>query len=275
MNQLIYERISRKPQQFVKVLYFDDTNDPQHVPKHWHRSIEIIFPIHGYVRIWVDGEYQSVKAGEFFLINSQSIHACYQGSRDYRGYAIQIDLNFIKIVYPRIETTMFINEYLEPLKENAIAILNKMIAVKDTAIAEIEINGYATVLISKLLSGKVEEVDAFDLKNNQHAQLVSEIMNYIDKNYTEKLSSNEIAKKYNLSYGYLARIFKDTTGMTLTKYISYQRLENAIDDLRFSTLTITQIALKNGFCDYKSFDKSFKQKFKMKPSEYKEKLQQG
>lgn len=272
MNQLVYEKISRKPQQFVRILYFNHEQNPEKVPKHWHRSIELIYPRQGYMHLWENGESHKIAAGDFHVINSQAIHACHRGSIDYDGYAIQIDICFIKIIYPQIESVAFIKEDNPELKQDILKILDKMVSVKPSETSEIEINGYATLLISRLLSGAVTRTSGSELQNNQHSHLIMEIMAFIDENYYEKLSSREIADKYNLSYGYLARIFKDTTGMTLSQYIKHQRLENAINDLRFSSLNITQIALKNGFSDYKSFDKMFKERYKMKPSAYKEKI---
>ncbi len=272
MNQLVYEKISRMPQQFVRILYFNHEQNPKQVPKHWHRSIELIYPRQGYMHLWDNGESYKVEAGDFHVINSQAIHACNRGSLDYDGFAIQIDITFIKILYPQIELIAFSNEHTPELKHDILTILDKMVSVKPSETSEIEINGYATVLISKLLSGTTTKNSGIELQNNQYSQLIMEIMAFIDANYYEKLSSREIADKYNLSYGYLARIFKDTTGMTLSQYIKNQRLENAINDLRFSSLNITQIALKNGFSDYKSFDKMFKERYKMKPSAYKEKI---
>lgn len=272
MSEIVYEKISRKPQQFVKIIHIDADNINIVIPKHWHRSLEIIYPKQGYSELWLNGELKTIQTGDFYIINSQSIHTFYPNNSHYEGYAIQIDLNFIKFIFPQIESLVFLNDYNPTQKEMILEVLEKLVTIHHNETKEIEINGYALVLMSKLISSSVKKNEKLDLQNGKNLDLVLKIMAYIDDHFSDKLSPQSLAQKCNMSYGYFSRVFKKSTGITVSQYIQNQRLEKAMNDLKFSTLNITQIALNNGFSDYKSFDRMFIERYQLKPTAFRKKI---
>ena len=86
MSQIVYEKIKRKPQQFVKIINIDTENLDIHIPKHWHRSIEIIYPKSGYSDLWLNGKHHTIKTGEFYVINSQELHTFFENESKYKGF---------------------------------------------------------------------------------------------------------------------------------------------------------------------------------------------
>lgn len=273
MGRVVYEKILREPLQFVKIIHIDKSNRVLDIPKHWHRAIEVIYPKVGYSNVWLNGKIHCVNSDEFLIINSQDIHTFISNESQYDGYAIQIDINFIKILYPQIENVTFINDYAEAIQIKIKSILDNMISVSSSHLSDMEMNGYALVLMSLLLQSSSDESKKIETQIIKNSNIIKEIMSYIDGNYTCKLSPQNIAEKYNFSYGYLSRLFKESTGITLSQYINYKRLEKAFNDLKFSSLNLTEIAMNNGFSDYKSFDRLFSERFKMKPSIFRRNLE--
>lgn len=275
MDNIIYEKITRNPHQYVKIICFDikDGQLPDKIPKHWHRSLEIIYPLKGQSLLWENGNMIKVGENNFYVINSRSIHTFINKSPlEYQGYAIQIDYKYVEMLYPQIDTVTFTNDLNPENKPKIIKLLDDLINTQNKEFSSITTNGYAAVLIGELLDNMAVIENTKNPRSRKNAQVIVDIINYIDVNFAEKISPQFIANEFNLSYGYLARLFKEGTGMTLKQYIDSQRLENAVIDLHSSNLNITQIALKNGFSDYKSFDRIFKERYQIKPSAYKEKL---
>lgn len=275
MDNIIYEKITRNPHQYVKTLYFDIKEDqiPDKIPKHWHRSLELIYPTKGETLLWENGNLTTVAQGEFYLINSRAIHTFInKHPRQYQGYAIQIDYKFVELLYPQIDDVTFTNKLDDDKKELLTGLLDSLVDTKNDEFSNIVVNGYAAVLVGELLGAMAVVDTRKNLRSSKNSQMIADIINYIDINFADKISPQFIADEFNLSYGYLARLFKEGTGMTMKQYIDAQRLENAVMDLHSSNLNITQIALKNGFSDYKSFDRIFKERYQLKPSAYKEKL---
>ena len=90
------------------------------------------------------------------------------------------------------------------------------------------------------------------------------ILFYLDEHYSQALDVSSIANQFNFSYGYLARLFK--------KHLTAQRLEHCTNDLIHTNLTITEIAMKNGFSSTKSFNREFKLKYHETPQVYRNKV---
>lgn len=98
--------------------------------------------------------------------------------------------------------------------------------------------------------------------------VVTTLQNYIDQNYEENLSRNELAKVVYLSPDYIARIFKKETGISLVNYIIRKRVEIAKDLLKNTDLPIHLISSKVGYENYSYFTKLFKKETNYTPVEY-------
>ncbi|MBN2627548.1 MAG: helix-turn-helix transcriptional regulator [Spirochaetales bacterium] len=272
MERAYYEKISRKPREFVKTIRLEFNGNTPSFPRHWHKSVKIIYPVKGRAMLWLAGEIHEVCRGSYFLINSKTVHAFGGRGEDYEGYAVQIDLDYIRFLYPMIDTLSFLNRVGESDRGKIISALHELVSVDKSEYSDMAVNGYAAVLISRLLEGGDVLNDRRSVVKNRHAPMVYDIMNEIDRGYREKISPGTLAEKHNISYGYLARVFKESTGLTIGQYLNLQRLDHALLDMQCSELNLTRIALDNGFCDYKSFDKSFMEKYGMKPSQYRNRL---
>ncbi|MBP3902122.1 MAG: helix-turn-helix domain-containing protein [Blautia sp.] len=110
-------------------------------------------------------------------------------------------------------------------------------------------------------------------EHDHFEERLARINRYINENYTQPISSGELAEKLFLSRGYLARFFKKNYGMSFAEYLSGVRLYHAVEDLTYTSLPITRIAYDNGFSNVASFDKAFKDKYGDVPSALRRKLQ--
>ncbi len=101
--------------------------------------------------------------------------------------------------------------------------------------------------------------------------LVNNILKYVDENYAEKISLEEIAKENYVSYNYLSQTFAKTVGTTFSKYLVGVRLRHAVDMLIRSDLSISEISYKCGFNNVNYFIKTFKSYYELTPNEYRKK----
>lgn len=110
------------------------------------------------------------------------------------------------------------------------------------------------------------------IKNNKYKNRVIEILKYIEDNYTEDLSAIMISKKFDVSEGYLYKIFKENLNISLKHYINQVRLDHAKNDLINSDYPIIDIAIMSGFPNVKSFNNCFREKMGISPKEYRKKM---
>lgn len=101
---------------------------------------------------------------------------------------------------------------------------------------------------------------------------VSDDMNYaiayIQRYHYKKINYSMIAKFMNFSPDYLSRIFKERFGYSIVDYINRYKVEQAMNLLSSSDLTIQTIALELGFNEPNYFSKIFKQIIGVTPSDF-------
>lgn len=80
---------------------------------------------------------------------------------------------------------------------------------------------------------------------------------YIEKNITNNLSTEEIAKQVFLSPFYFQKGFAMLCGYTVSEYIRQRRLSLAGDEIASTNIKIIDLALKYGYDSPDSFTKAF------------------
>jgi YesN/AraC family two-component response regulator len=95
-----------------------------------------------------------------------------------------------------------------------------------------------------------------------------EVMHFIEKHLTDRLTLQELADRAGLSKYHFCRFFSKHTGMTPMKYVSLSRVERAKDMMISGNSTISSIAFKSGFNNATLFSKQFKKYTGQSPSIY-------
>ncbi len=103
---------------------------------------------------------------------------------------------------------------------------------------------------------------------SESEQFAQNIATYISENVSQDLRLEVLAKKYALSRGYLCRMFKATTGISLGEYITMTRITHAEKLLSSTTKNITQIAALCGYNDSNYFASVFKKYKGINPKKY-------
>ena len=111
------------------------------------------------------------------------------------------------------------------------------------------------------------EVKSINL-NAEYAKRINRVLDYLDVNYSEKLTLETLAEVANFSPYHFHRIFKGIVGESLYKYIQRIRIEKAAKSLKYDNKSITEIALDCGFTNSASFSRTFKEYFSMSATEW-------
>lgn len=97
-------------------------------------------------------------------------------------------------------------------------------------------------------------------------------LDFIDTNYHENISIEEIATSLGLTRKALTVTFSSLTGFSPKDYLIYYRISKAVDLLRDANLSIEMIATSVGYNDQFYFSKQFKKNVGMTPSECRRKM---
>ncbi len=97
---------------------------------------------------------------------------------------------------------------------------------------------------------------------------VHKAIRYLEAHYAESLSIPVIASHTGVSAIYLNRIFKLSTGKTLSDYLNDYRIARSLPMLADSSETIGRISEAVGYSDVRSYIRFFKKFYGMTPGEY-------
>jgi AraC family transcriptional regulator len=121
------------------------------------------------------------------------------------------------------------------------------------------------------------------MKNNpdnqayeKYASRINKVIDYVDANYSENFTLEELADVAEFSKYHFCRVFQSFTGESLFGFISRIRLERSADKLlRNVRLPVTQVAIDSGYSSPAVFAKAFKEKFGMSPTLWRSKCNNG
>lgn len=140
------------------------------------------------------------------------------------------------------------------------------IAASDDYIRDMRINERLSSLLTYLMEEswhpekqKADRVRKLDVR---------QIKAYIDENYKAKISLESTADRFYINKHYLARLFKEQYGVTLTGYIQQVRITHAKRMLRFTDKKAEEVGLECGFGEPAYFSRIFKRIEGVSPSEY-------
>ena len=101
-----------------------------------------------------------------------------------------------------------------------------------------------------------------------HSPLVQRIIVEVATDLTEPLTLQYFADKFSVNGSYLSNLFRKETGVTITDYVTSQRINHAAHLLRHTQEPIKTIAKQVGIADVQYFSRLFKRKMEMTPSKY-------
>jgi AraC-like DNA-binding protein len=107
---------------------------------------------------------------------------------------------------------------------------------------------------------------------NSKLTIVEKAESYIETNFSEDISIEEMAKNLHVNPSHLMRVFKKEKGMTISHYRNLRRIREAKELILFSRLPITEIAIMVGFSSPQYFSKLFKEEEGATPVQYKKKM---
>jgi AraC family L-rhamnose operon regulatory protein RhaS len=97
---------------------------------------------------------------------------------------------------------------------------------------------------------------------------VAKAVEYIEKNFREKITVDELAHAAAMSKRSFYRLFRQTLGLTPNAHLKQVRLTQASEKLRLTEDTITEICYDCGFMDSNFFSREFRRTHGVSPTYY-------
>jgi signal transduction histidine kinase/CheY-like chemotaxis protein/AraC-like DNA-binding protein len=100
---------------------------------------------------------------------------------------------------------------------------------------------------------------------------VEVVKEFLDENYDEDISREDLAAEAGMSPDHLGKMFKQYTGAKISDYINQRRVEDAARQLQGTRSKIIDIAFDVGFGSLRSFNQVFRDLMGDSPSNYRKK----
>lgn len=238
--------------------------------RHWHNCIEIILVLSGQLTIMVETETYHLFEDDIILINNSQMHeikptenvvtVLHINPAFYKKW-IDVDSYFICNSAAYHNKLKFID-----LKR----IIAKMVYVQynDKEGNELLTVSFSYQLMLKLVKN-FKSTDEITITNpSKNLQRLGNIIHYLNDNYKENITLEQVAEREFLSPSYLSHFFKLHMGVTFFNYLTDIRMKHAVNDLLTSNLTIEQIAANNGFANSRYFVNTFKKQYGILPRQF-------
>lgn len=125
-----------------------------------------------------------------------------------------------------------------------------------------------TSCVFHLLALAARKVSLSVRPNSRVNTQMKEVLTYIDKHYTGKISLDQLASLAHMSATGFSRYFTKYNGIGPSQYIKRKRIERAIYLLEHTDRTILDIALECGFQNASNFYKAFYSLTQHVPGDY-------
>lgn len=138
----------------------------------------------------------------------------------------------------------------------------------DDYIRDMRVNAILGELLVLLMENSWPSNKVNDLSKNRH--IVISVKKYLDQNYSDKITLDELADNFYTNKFYLAKCFKSSYGQSIHTYLLSVRITHAKKLLRFSNKSIGEIGQLCGLGAPHYFSKRFKEVEGIPPSIYRE-----
>lgn len=181
------------------------------------------------------------------------------------GYEAIIISGYSEFEYAKKAITLNVTEYL--LKPIDFGHLYQTI---EKLITKIEVNQKLQEYMKSLDRMPMHTDPILDVQVMQSpkTKYVGKMLEYIKVCYSQKISLNDLSKKYGLSCTYLNAKFKKETNYTFNDFLNRYRVLQAVELLKQDKMKVYEIAKTVGFQDYKYFILVFKKYIGCSPSKF-------
>ncbi len=179
-----------------------------------------------------------------------------------------INTSHIPVILLTAKTTM--ENRLEGLDAGADAYINKPFSLAELEFSIKNLLDSRNSIKNHFLKfGSLEEVDV--TMNNRDQEFLLKLSRIVEENLeNSSFNITEFTKQAGVSRSLLHLKLKKLANLSASEFIKAIRLGKAGELLRKTDLTVSEVAYKVGYSDPNYFSRSFKEFYKVNPTEYKQ-----
>jgi len=255
------------------------------VPWHWHEALEFGYVAEGRVKISTTTRIFTLEKGEAYFTNSNALTAV----ENIDNCILDSHL-FHPVFLGGHFKSVFETKYLNPVIQNKdidvlcfrgetdaqrklLGKLRQLSGLQSQPDVEFQTRSLIGEIWLSLLT-VIQEADSSIYRSGAKNQdRILTMMSYIQENYAEKLTLEQIADAASVSTRECLRCFRESIRQSPMDYLIEYRIQVAKKLLETTALSITEIALRCGFNSSSYFTKIFHRSCGKTPNAYRKELQ--
>ncbi len=234
---------------------------------HYHEEMEVIYIKCGVTSAYSGSNEIVLQKGDICIFMPGEIHS-FQST----------EYNCIDIL--KLKTDTFYEEidfWKMRLKNNRISCDHSCYQVLKSVIDEIrnefkeQKTGYEFAIRNCkniIISTVIRNIEHEYSDQSKSIMMLDLINKYLELNFESHICLDGAAKACHFSKYYFAHKLKELTGTTFVQYLSSFRAEKAAQLLKTTNMRVTDVALKCGFNNLRSFNRQFKATYNVTPLMY-------
>lgn len=245
---------------------------------HWKKTLVLLYVLEGEIQVRIDDESHLRKKGDVDIINPGEMRA-YEGEEGNRVLFIELRPEFFEdYVEGANEIYYYVDERdteINAPKYVKLRLWMMMLAFEYFFPKE-DSGSFSEGLLVDLMYHLLNQFhylyyEQQDLRDDlSELKRFHRIFTYLDVNFREGASLQELAEQEFLSPSYLSYKIKDTLGLNFHDYLGALRSEAGAKLLLSTDKSVSEIALDVGFSHPRYFMKHFEEVYHKTPQEFRE-----
>ena len=241
---------------------------PTHFPPHIHEAIEVVYITKGSLELGVGQELYHMEKGDFAIVFPNLIH-------HYQVFQSGDNKALYMLISPKL-----IPNYMDEIQKNCPAspvickdYLHIDIVKAIKSLVDVEKNNTRLIqaYVQMIFAHVFSQMDMVEKETVGSDDLVYKSVEYVAKNFRKKISLEQMAYDLGVSKYVLSRVFSKTFHCNFAGYVNGVRLNYVISMLEGTNESIINICYDCGFESQRTFNRVFKERYRMTPREYRTK----
>ena len=271
------EKKKRGAEGFPIEYYFITSSHFRYIMQlHWQKEFEIIHVLAGKLRVYLNNVEYIATAGDILFVASHTLHRAEPIDCVYE--CIVFDLNLLRdssngkineYLVPIMAGNAEINPFLSPENSPLYDSARKLFKVMcdEEPFYELSVCGTLFDIFYHLFAdGRISK--SSDASRGHRRKSIATLIDWIENNYTDKITLGKMSELTGFNEKYLCRIFREFTGETPTEYINRRRIERAAFEMAVNRKNVTEAAYESGFNELSHFSRTFKKYKGISPREF-------
>ena len=252
---------------------------------HRHRELELLLVTSGELRALLNNRELVLHDGDGLFVNSGAAHGVIANSKEGANFiSVSFSPECIAGADDALMTARYIDPILKarsfdyiPLRGSVWAndICDIMRGMQSTFSAkmpgyELKLNIMMSEIWLTLYENCVPDLGGNRSVSHTEKARIDVLRRFIQENYAEKITLEDIAASAHISRGECCRIFKRLYDTTPFQYLVHYRLTRSVYYLSETDKSISQIAQSVGFCSSSYYTKCFRSEYNCTPLKFRQ-----